>query len=178
MRLVVVLHAHLPWVRGQSPWSPTEAWLHEALWGCYLPLLDMLARVDARLTLSVSPPLAAMLADPVLRGRFDRHLEAMRALNGRFVDGEHAAAARHYADHLDTIAHTWKRIDRDLLGALRRLHDRGRIELTTTSVSHAYLPGLDVIDGAVDAQLMLGRKRARICWFIPSSTPSSTAWPS
>ena len=117
----------------------------------------MLARVDARLTLSVSPPLAAMLADPVLRGRFDRHLEAMRALNGRFVDGEHAAAARHYADHLDTIAHTWKRIDRDLLGALRRLHDRGRIELTTTSVSHAYLPGLDVIDGAVDAQLMLGR---------------------
>ena len=73
--VALVLHAHLPWVRHPEHARPLEErWLHEALWESYLPLLAMLDRlasegVSAALTVSVSPPLAAMLADPQARAR-------------------------------------------------------------------------------------------------------------
>jgi 1,4-alpha-glucan branching enzyme len=84
--VAIVLHAHLPWVRHPEHARPLEErWLHEALWESYLPLCEMLDRlaadgVPARLTVSVSPTLAAMLADPLLKSRFVLHLDSLDAL--------------------------------------------------------------------------------------------------
>ena len=68
--LCLVLHAHLPFVRHPEYEDFLEEdWLYEAITETYIPLLDAfegLERdgVDWRLTMSVTPSLAAMLADP------------------------------------------------------------------------------------------------------------------
>src|SRR5207247_1415075 len=59
-----------------------ERWLAEAITETYIPLLEMLGalardRVPVRLTLSLSPPLLAMLADHLLRRRYLRHLDRL-----------------------------------------------------------------------------------------------------
>ncbi len=65
--LAIVLHAHLPFVRHpENERHLEERWFYEALIECYLPLVDMLDRLAAdgvpvALTMSLTPPLAAML---------------------------------------------------------------------------------------------------------------------
>src|SRR5438067_11758215 len=87
--LAFVLHAHLPFVRHPAHEDfREERWLAEATTETYLPLLEMLGalerdRVPTRLTLSLSPPLLAMLADHLLRGRYLRHLARLVGLAGK-----------------------------------------------------------------------------------------------
>src|SRR4051812_35407604 len=77
--LMLVLHAHLPYVRHpEHRFFLEESWLYEAMLETYLPLLDMMERldrdgVDFRLTMSLTPPLMTMLRDPLLRDRFREH---------------------------------------------------------------------------------------------------------
>ena len=81
--LAFVLHAHLPFVRHPAHEDfLEERWLAEAITETYIPLLEMLGalerdRVPARLTLSLSPPLLAMLADHLLRTRYLRHVDRL-----------------------------------------------------------------------------------------------------
>src|SRR5437899_9312117 len=78
-----VLHAHLPFVRHPAHEDfLEERWLAEAITETYIPLLDVLDaldrdRIPARLTISLSPPLLAMLADRLLRARYLRHLDRL-----------------------------------------------------------------------------------------------------
>src|SRR5205085_862099 len=73
--LCLVLHAHLPFVRHPEYEDFLEEdWLYEAITETYIPLLegfDGLERdgVDWRMTMSVTPPLAALLCDPLLQSR-------------------------------------------------------------------------------------------------------------
>ncbi|HZO14852.1 MAG TPA: 1,4-alpha-glucan branching protein domain-containing protein [Polyangiaceae bacterium] len=158
--LAIVLHAHLPYVRDdEHPHSRHERWLHEALWECYLPLLDLvggLVRDDiaAPITLSVSPTLASMLCDAILKKRFEAHLDAVSELNDRQRGGAFASAAEHHAERLARARDTWVKTRGDVLGALAKLHRDGALELMTTAASHAYLPALGA--SAVRAQLALG----------------------
>ena len=79
--LALVLHAHLPYVRHpEYPEFLEEDWLYEAITETYLPLLgvfDRLAgdKVPFALTLTMTPPLCAMLRDPLLGERFLRYLD-------------------------------------------------------------------------------------------------------
>src|SRR5882757_3567594 len=88
--LALILHAHLPFVRHpEHEEFLEERWLFEAITETYLPLLDVFAglvrdRVPHRVAMSFSPSLLNMLADPLLQGRYLRHLDRMIA----FVDGE------------------------------------------------------------------------------------------
>jgi 1,4-alpha-glucan branching enzyme len=153
-RVAIVLHAHLPWLRLDEPWTLEERWLHEALWECYLPLLQMLARLErdgvtAPVTLSLSPTLIAMWRDPVLGRRFVDHLEAVRALNERHCAPEIRA---HYRRLLDDAARAWRDHGADLPRAFAA---RRSVELTTTAATHALLPALR--DSSKRRQLGLGR---------------------
>ena len=163
LRFALVLHAHLPWVRGAEPWTMGERWLHEALWECYLPLLDLLDelaadRARALVTVSVSPTLAAMFRDPELGRRFEAHLNALVELNDRQRQPELAPAVAHHAERLEQARASWERHAGDLLGALRAHQRSGHLELMTSAASHAYLPGLAVVPHAAEAQLALGRR--------------------
>jgi len=149
--VAIVLHAHLPWVRHpEHARSLEERWLYEALWESYLPLVDMFDRlasegIPARVTVSVSPTLAAMLADPLLKRRFVEYMDRLERLAAREeertrLDASFAPIVRFYRARLAAMRATWERIGGDVVCALARQEDSGSIELMTTSASHAYLP--------------------------------------
>ena len=152
--VALVRHAHLPYVRHpEHARSLEERWLFEALWESYLPLVDVLDalardRVDAPLTVSLSPTLASMLGDELLRARFEDHLarlcELCASLRRRARgDARLGALLDFYDGRLRRVAEVWRRCERDVPAALASHARQDRIELVTTAVTHAFLPALD-----------------------------------
>lgn len=165
--VAIVLHAHLPWVRHpEHDRSLEERWLFEALWESYLPLLDVLDRlaadgVEAPFTLSISPPLAAMLKDDLLGRRFLAHLDRLLALArreaGRLAgDARLGALPGFYEAKIAAVRAAWDRAGGDVLGAFVAHARAGRVELFTSSATHAYLPGLRAAPASARAQLRIG----------------------
>src|SRR5206468_2080445 len=85
--LCLVLHAHLPFVRHpEYDDFLEEDWLYEAITETYIPLLDVFDSLerdgaDWRVTMSITPTLAAMLSDPLLQYRYVRHIDNLIALS-------------------------------------------------------------------------------------------------
>jgi len=154
VKVAIVLHAHLPYVRAESPWTVEERWYHDALWTCYLPLLEVIE--EGPLTLSLSPPLIEMMRDPVLASRFEAHLDALDELNEAHRDRT-GDVGTFYARRIAGARTRWLHHRGDVLGRLREAWNKARIELWTTAITHGFLPGLAVVDGAVEAQVRLGR---------------------
>ena len=160
--VVLVLHAHLPYVRHpEHDDHLEERWLFEAMLECYLPLVAVLDGLDpsnpARITLSLSPTLVAMLDDALLRARFARHLDRLEALCHAVRDDGLPRAA--LDAHVAAVRHarvTWARLGGDLPGAFARLARAGRISLWTTALTHALLPLWTQRPWFVDAQVALG----------------------
>ncbi|MGH7168760.1 MAG: DUF1957 domain-containing protein, partial [Gemmataceae bacterium] len=79
--LLLVLHAHLPYVRHpEHERFLEERWFFEAVTETYIPLIKFFDRLQSenvpfQLTLSVSPTLANMMEDSLLRQRCQRHLD-------------------------------------------------------------------------------------------------------
>jgi len=142
-RIAFVLHAHLPWVLGHGTWPHGEDWLAEAIAHCYLPLFDAFRRLAARgrrsfVTVSVTPVLAAMFADPRTPALVERYLTERRkaAWESR---GRHPLALWWHEEYLRLFA-LWESFDRDLVGALAELAESGAVELSTSAGTHVYLP--------------------------------------
>lgn len=163
----LVLHAHLPFVRHpEYPSFFEENWLFEAITDTYIPLLRMLEGfaadgVPARITVSLSPPLLAMLADPLLQDRYVRHLGKLSRLGDKEIIRNHGSAplleiARHYRRLLyETEEWYVGKYQRDLIGAFRRLQEAGVVELATAGATHGYLPILKTQPSSVHAQLQV-----------------------
>src|SRR6267378_4031443 len=89
--LALVLHAHLPFVREIEQEDALEQhWLFEAITETYIPLLLVLDNlvgqsIDFRLTLSITPTLASMLADSLLQSRYLVRLERLIELSEKEV---------------------------------------------------------------------------------------------
>ena len=81
--LALVLHAHLPYVRHpEHERFLEEDWLYEAITETYIPLLRVFEKlaedgVKYRITVSITPTLAAMFSDPLLQDRYLRHIERL-----------------------------------------------------------------------------------------------------
>ncbi len=166
--LLLVLHAHLPYVRHPDDEDHLEEeWLREAVLECYLPLLDLLERladdrVPVRLTLSLTPTLVAMLEDPLLRARIERRIERQEIFAEREVrrtrsdPGLHRVA-RFYQERLARLARHWRdRYRGELVPAFAALRDRGLIELVASGATHGFLPLLRSSPQAVRAQVTVG----------------------
>ncbi len=172
--LCMVLHSHLPFVRHpERDYFLEESWLFEAMTETYLPLLDMLDHladddVPARVTLSLSPTLLAMLRDPLLLSKYEKHLEKTLRLADLEVsrtrdDADFGPVAGFYRDRLERLRHLFARAyGRDLVGRFARLEADGRIEIVTCAATHALLPHLAVTEECVRAQIAVGvREHAR-----------------
>ena len=181
--LVILLHAHLPWVRHpERPFFLEEQWLFEAVAETYLPLIEVLRGlaadgVPARLTVDVSPTLAAMLEDELLRNRTEQYFERLLAL----VEEERRRTAgdaglgpvvAFYGERLERLLALYRGIDRDVCSELARLEDAGVLELATCAGTHPLLPLLadrpELIRGHVrtavrEHQRLFGR-RPRGIW--------------
>lgn len=151
--LSLVLHAHLPFVRHpEHDEFLEEDWLFEAITEVYLPLVALLGRLRGegarpRLALTVSPTLAEMLADALLRTRYERHLTNLVALaekelaRTRRDAPEFHAAARLYHESLTASLSLWRdTLARDLIAAFGGLQSEGTLELLTCCATHGFLP--------------------------------------
>ncbi|MFO1120176.1 MAG: hypothetical protein U1E38_08830, partial [Rhodospirillales bacterium] len=162
--LALVLHAHLPFVRHPEYESfLEEAWLFEAITDTYVPLLRVFEKLVAdgvpfRVTVSISPPLIAMLRDPFLQGRYLAHLGKMEALADKEIlrtqgNPQMLDVARMYRRLLYETREFYEAHDRDLIGAFRHLQNEGVLEIATAGATHGFLPILKTRPSAVRAQL-------------------------
>lgn len=171
----IVLHAHLPFVRHpEHEKFLEENWLFEAITETYIPLLHVIhgwrkQGMHAPLTLTLSPPLCAMLQDPLLQYRYDRHLNGLVELADKEIHRTHWDRAFHelakmYHLRLSQVRETWLGCGRNLLSAFRELQDAGLIEIITCAATHALLPMLAGHPASMRAQILVARDHYRSCF--------------
>ncbi len=166
--LTLVLHAHLPFVRHpEFDDFLEEDWLYEAITETYIPLLDVFEGldrdgVDWRLTMSVTPTLAAMLSDPLLQYRYIRHLDNLIALAGKEIDRTrwqpefHRLALMYHARFNRCREVFVNQYGNNLLRGFRRFFESGKLELITCGATHGFLPLMTVNENARRAQVEIG----------------------
>ena len=167
--LALVLHAHLPYVRHpEYEEFLEEDWLFEAITETYIPLLQVLNGladdgVPFQLTMSLTPPLCHMLADPLLRGRYERYLDRSIELARREVErtqgqGEVEKTTRFYHHRLLQCRRDYvERWHRDIIAAFASLQNRGVLEIITCAATHGFLPLMEQFPEAVRAQILIAR---------------------
>lgn len=148
--LLLVLHAHLPFIRHpEDPHFLEERWLFEAITETYIPLLTRLEHlvrdgVRTRLTMTWSPPLCEMLVDPLLQSRYRLHVARLLELAEQEVHAKahspFAEAARMYRDHFRYCLTVLDRFHGNLLTWVRELRDAGVLEPITCGATHGFLP--------------------------------------
>jgi 1,4-alpha-glucan branching enzyme len=166
--LCLVLHAHLPYVRHPEHEDFLEEdWLYEAITEVYIPLLEMFDRlerdgVEYQLTMSLTPTLAAMLADPLLQSRYVRHIESLIRLAEKEIDRTRWQPEFHhlaYMYHSQFVRARQTFVDRygnNLLGGFRRFLESGHLEIITSAATHGFLPLMTINRNAVRAQIEMG----------------------
>ncbi|HLQ58319.1 MAG TPA: 1,4-alpha-glucan branching protein domain-containing protein [Gemmatimonadales bacterium] len=167
MDFVLTLHGHLPYVLHHGRWPHGSVWLCEAAFDSYLPLIEALQalekeRVPSPVTLGITPVLANQLAHPSFVSEFEAYME--RRLEGAAGAPAHLSAAgdsalvpiaKFWHERLTRLLALFRSLDGDLVGALRKFEDRGRIELISSAATHGFLPLLSR-DESIRLQLAVG----------------------
>jgi 1,4-alpha-glucan branching enzyme len=175
----LILHAHLPFVRHpEHEKFLEENWLFEAITETYLPLLQVMNGwqkdgMQVRLTFSLSPPLCAMLLDPMLQERYARHLDGLAQLAENEVQRTHWDAAYRelawmYHRRFTGLRESYSECGRNLVGAFRRLEEAGLVEIATSAATHALLPLLGDDGPSLRAQILIARDYHRECFGRPA----------
>ena len=163
--LSIVLHAHLPFIRHpEYPDFLEEDWLFEAMTETYIPLLRMMQRLNDdhirfRLTMSLTPPLCEMLADPLLQERYVSHIDRLSELaelqRREKMGTPFQDAATAQADELLETKRLFEQVwNRQLLPVFRKFQDQGDLEIITCGATHGFLP-LMATDEARRAQISI-----------------------
>ncbi|MBF0511751.1 MAG: DUF1957 domain-containing protein [Candidatus Omnitrophica bacterium] len=171
--LALVLHAHLPFVRHpEEVFFLEENWLFEAITETYIPLLgvfESLVRdgVDFRLTMSISPTLAAMFTDPLLQDRYLRHINklielAQKELNRTLHDPQyHGLALMYYNRFMEARDVFGNRYGKNLINGFKKFQDLGHLEIIACCATHGFLPNLNINESSVKAQVEIGVEEYR-----------------
>ena len=150
--LALVLHAHLPFVRHpEHERFLEEDWLFEGISETYIPLIqvfDGLLRdgVDFRITMSITPPLAEMLADNLLQQRYLAHVSKLIELCEKEVERtrnlpEFRDTARMYLNHFVAARDVFeKEYGYNILNAFKKFQERGVLEIVTCGATHGFFP--------------------------------------
>jgi len=165
--LALVLHAHLPFVRHpEENYFLEENWFFEAVTETYIPLIkvfESLTRddVDFRLTMSISPTLAAMFSDALLQERYTSHLNRLIELAQKELErtahdpAYHGLALMYYCRFIDA-REIFGRYQQNLIHAFRKFQESGHLEIITCCATHGYLPNLKINESSVKAQIEIG----------------------
>jgi 1,4-alpha-glucan branching enzyme len=168
--LCLVLHAHLPFVRHPEYNDFLEEdWLYEAITETYIPLLDIFEGLerdgcDWRMTMSITPTLAAMLADPLLQYRYVRHIDNLIALSAKEIDRTRWQSDLNYLAHM--YHHRFQRArnvfvnqyKHNLVNGFRHFFETGKLELITCAATHGFLPLMTINPKAMRAQVEIGAR--------------------
>ncbi|MEW6709762.1 MAG: 1,4-alpha-glucan branching protein domain-containing protein [Candidatus Riflebacteria bacterium] len=162
--LMLVLHAHLPFVRHpEHDDMMEERWLFEAITETYIPLLQMLSDfheqgIVARFSMSITPPLANMLADELLSQRYLVHLKKLLSLAEKEMKRTLLvpalnATARLYLQKFQNSILTFERWQHNLIRAFSFFQQQGLLEIFTCCATHGYLPLMQQHPESVSAQI-------------------------
>ena len=148
----LVLHAHLPYVVNHGRWPHGLDWLNEATAEVYLPIVDVLARlsqegIDAYMTINITPVLAEQLRNRCFKDDFVKYTEERM----KSAELDRVQFAREGFSRKEMVASMWAgfykerlkqflELKGDIIGAFKKLQDRGIIELITSAATHGYLP--------------------------------------
>ncbi len=166
--LALVLHAHLPYVRHpEENYFLEENWLFEAITETYIPLIrtfEGLTRddVDFRLTMTISPTLAAMFSDPLLQERYIRHINRLIELAARELERTshdpqyHGLALMYYSRFVDARELFVHQYQKNLINAFKKFQEAGNLEIITCCATHGFLPNLKINESSVKAQIEIG----------------------
>ena len=166
-RVHLLLHAHLPFVREPSfDRFLEENWFFEAMAETYLPIIQMLNRLEEKgvpgtLNFSVSSALLAMLTDKLLLTRFSAHLhkqlELIEREKVRFQgNSELMEVVDFYYRRQLALINTWERdCGCEIVPALKRLEQIGKINLLTCVGTHPFLPAYQNDIDAIRLQLKI-----------------------
>jgi 1,4-alpha-glucan branching enzyme len=161
----IVLNLHTPFVRPlDPPWAAEERVFFEALSETYLPLLEVLDRLDAdhvpfRLALSLSPPLCHMLRDELLLQKYleftDRQIEfGLEEIKRTQGDPALQKISRFFYDKaVDKRILFTERYEGDVLKTIDHYQRKGKVELLTTAATYGFLPFYTTYAEAIQAQL-------------------------
>jgi 1,4-alpha-glucan branching enzyme len=183
MHFVLTLHSHLPYVLNHGRWPHGSDWLCEATLDTYLPLLEVLLDLRRRgdpapVTLGITPVLANQLASPGFREEMDaffrQRLEACKEAPASLQttgDEELLPLVGFWTDRFQRLRNLWEELDRDLVGAFRKLEEKGRLEIISSAATHGFLPllgrdesvRLQLSVGAAEHRRLFGRD-PRGCW--------------
>lgn len=167
--IAFVLHAHLPFVRHpEHKHFLEELWFYEAMGETYIPLLRVLSRLEDdgiayKLLLSLSPPLVAMMEDPLLQQRFAEHVQRIIRLALREAEryeghDPRRGLARYYADYYTDILWWFEeRCGRRIAPAFGQIARLGNLDIMTCGATHGFFPILQQCPAAVRAQLRAAR---------------------
>lgn len=164
--VALVLHAHLPFVRHpESDYVLEEEWLYEAITETYVPLLRVFRGliqdgVNFKLTMSMTPPLMAMLRDPLLQKRYLQHLDLLQKLaeseyQYHQFNGHLRYLAEYYIHEFASIRSIWQEYDGDLVSAFQTFQQTNNLDIITCGATHGYLPLMQMYPEAVWAQLQV-----------------------
>ncbi len=163
--LALVLHAHLPYVRHpEYDDFLEEDWLYEAITETYIPLIqvfDGLIRdgVDFRMTMSLTPSLISMLADPLLQSRYLRNINRLIELSEKEIQRTSTQKdindlAKMYRWKFSTARDIFEnRYGCNLINAFKKFQDRGNLEIITCGATHGFLPLMASNRNAVRGQV-------------------------
>lgn len=165
--LLLLLHAHLPFVRHPEYEDfLEERWLFEGITETYVPLIELFERlaqegIPFRLTMSLTPPLASMLADPLLQERYLRHLGKLIELAQKEIertrsDPRFHPLAQMYHDHFLRVREIFlHRYGANLLLAFRKFQEAGVLEIITSAATHGFLPLMPPVPSSLRAQVKI-----------------------
>ncbi len=165
--LMIMLHAHLPYIRYPEHENFLEEnWLYEAMTETYIPLIRVLSRlvddgIDFRLSLSLTPPLIEMLNDDLLMSRYQKYIYRLIELSEKEIsrnkkDIRFRDLSEMYRRRFLRTRRLFEDVYRkDLISAFRGLMESGSVEIAASSATHAYLPALMIEPVAVKAQMRL-----------------------
>ncbi|MBF0344106.1 MAG: DUF1957 domain-containing protein [Nitrospirae bacterium] len=160
-----VLHSHLPFVKHpEYDYFLEEHWLFEAITETYIPLLMIMERmvqegVNFRLTTSITPTLAEMLADTYLKEQYLKHLDTLIELSEKEIrrlsnDKDFLPVALFYNRRFQEIKSFYMNdLDCNLLNGYRRFMQLGKLDIITCGATHGFLPLLSVNPQAVEVQI-------------------------
>jgi len=165
----LVLHSHIPYVLNHGTWPHGTDWLYEAAAETYLPLLEVINRLDKEglpsgLTISFTPVLVEQLKSQKFRQGFTDYL----TMKLESAVKDYLYFQQSGERELVPLALFWRKwyekifrlfgdeFNYDLISAFARFQEKGSLEIITSAATHGYLPLLSR-DESVSHQVKQGK---------------------
>ncbi len=157
-KINIVLHAHIPYVLE----TEVEYWLHEVVLHSYLPFLNMLESHQNKnicISVNLSPILLVQLSSQSFKDNFAKYLDIRKkVLSINLDDNKKNAIIKKDLQKVLELEKFYKNWDSDIIKIFQHYSQIGKLNILTSSVTHAFLPSLISFPHVLDLQIKLGKQ--------------------